>query len=38
MFFASADRIQAMIEALKQFNFDAIYIKPAVRQLLENQP
>jgi len=31
------DKIQVMIKALKLFNLDDIYIKPAVRQLLENQ-
>ncbi|MEN6508766.1 MAG: hypothetical protein ABFD63_08305 [Smithella sp.] len=31
------DKIQVMIKALQQFNLDDIYIKPAVRQLLENQ-
>ena len=31
------DKIQVMIKALRYFNLDDIYIKPAVRQLLENQ-
>ncbi|PKN83849.1 MAG: hypothetical protein CVU51_11575 [Deltaproteobacteria bacterium HGW-Deltaproteobacteria-1] len=31
------DKIQVMIKALKHFNLDDIYIKPAVRQLFENQ-
>ena len=31
------DKIQVMIKALQLFNIDDIYIKPAVRQLLENQ-
>jgi hypothetical protein len=31
------DKIQVMIKALQLFNLDDIYIKPAVRQLLENQ-
>lgn len=29
------DKIQVMIKALQQFNLDDIYIKPAVRHLLE---
>jgi len=31
------DKIQVMIRALKHFNLDDIYIKPAVRRLFENQ-
>jgi recombinational DNA repair protein RecR len=32
------DKIQVMIRALQNFDLDEIYIKPAVRRLLDDQP
>jgi len=32
------DKIQVMIKALQNFDLDEIYIKPAVRRLLDDQP